>query len=201
MKTPEPDPGDHPKLAHERMMDVGNIAPPDKRISLVLLFALVVLLGLSGGWPLLVVVFSIIVMIVLHETGHYIAAKKSGMKVTEFFLGFGPKLWSVRRGETDYGVKAIPAGAYVRIIGMHNLDDVPPEDESRTYRQQSYPKRMAVALAGSGMHFLQAIVAIFLVFTIFGAPGGHLFTKMNDFRIGEVENGSAAQQAGIQKGD
>ncbi len=140
-------------------------------------------------------------MIVLHELGHYIAAKKSGMKVTEFFLGFGPRLWSIQRGETEYGVKAIPAGAYVRIIGMHNLDEVPPEDEPRTYRQQSYPKRMAVATAGSAMHFLQAIVAVFLVFAVFGAPGGHLFTQANDFRIQSTVDGSAAQQAGIQPGD
>jgi len=174
---------------------------PDRRVTLVVVVSLVALLGLAGGWQLLLVVGAIVVMIILHELGHYIAAKKSGMKVTEFFLGFGPKLWSVRRGETDYGVKAIPAGAYVRIIGMHNLDEVPPEDEARTYRQQSYPKRMAVALAGSAMHFLQAIVAIFLVFAVFGAPGGHLFTQVNDFRIKEVENGSAAQQAGIQPGD
>jgi membrane-associated protease RseP (regulator of RpoE activity) len=174
---------------------------PDRRITLVLVCSLVALLGLAGGWQLLLVVAAIILMIVLHEFGHYIAAKKSGMKVTEFFLGFGPKLWSIQRGETEYGVKAIPAGAYVRIIGMHNLDEVPPEDEPRTYRQQSYPKRLAVATAGSGMHFLQAIVAIFLVFTVFGAPGGHLFTQVNDFRIGEVESGTAAQQAGIQTGD
>ena len=51
------------------------------------------------------------------------------MKVTEYFLGFGPRLWSVRKGETEYGVKAIPAGGYVKIIGMNNLDQVPPEDE------------------------------------------------------------------------
>jgi membrane-associated protease RseP (regulator of RpoE activity) len=177
------------------------LSMPDRRITLAMVVALVALLGLAGGWQLLVVVASIIVMIVLHELGHYIAAKKSGMKVTEFFLGFGPRLWSIRRGETEYGVKAIPAGAYVRIIGMHNLDEVPPEDEPRTYRQQSYPKRMAVATAGSAMHFLQAIVAIFLVFTIFGAPGGHLFTQSNDFRIKSTVNGSAAEQAGILPGD
>jgi len=174
---------------------------PDRRVTLAAVVALVALLGLAGGWQLLVVVASIIVMIVLHELGHYIAAKKSGMKVTEFFLGFGPRLWSIRRGETEYGVKAIPAGAYVRIIGMHNLDEVPPEDEPRTYRQQSYPKRMAVATAGSAMHFLQAIVAVFLVFTIFGAPGGHLFTQVNDFRIKSVVDGSGAQRAGIEPGD
>ena len=65
-------------------------------------------------------------------------AKRSGMKVTEFFLGFGPRLWSFRRGETEYGVKAIPAGGYVRIIGMNNLEEVDPADEPRTYRPGHY---------------------------------------------------------------
>ncbi len=69
---------------------------------------------------------AIIVMIMLHELGHFVMAKRAGMKVTEFFLGFGPRLWSIRRGETEYGVKAIPAGGYVRIIGMSNLDEVDP---------------------------------------------------------------------------
>jgi len=177
------------------------LAAPDRRVTLVVMFSLIALLVLAGGWPLLLVVGSIVVMIVLHELGHYIAAKKSGMKGTEFFLGFGPRLWSFQRGETEYGVKAIPAGAYVRIIGMHNLDEVPPEDEPRTYRQQSYPRRMAVATAGSAMHFLQAIVAVFLVFVLFGAPGGHLFTQANDFRIKTTVEGSAAAAAGIQPGD
>ena len=70
------------------------------------------------------------------------------MKVTEYFLGFGPRLWSVRKGETEYGVKAIPAGGYVRIIGMSNLEEIDPVDEPRTYRQQSYPRRLSVAVAG-----------------------------------------------------
>lgn len=186
------------------MMEVGSTPAPDRRISLVLMFSLIVLLGLSGGWQLLLVVFALVVMIVLHELGHYIAAKRSGMKVTEFFLGFGPKLWSFRRGETEYGVKAIPAGAYVRIIGMNNLDEVPAEDESRTFRQQSYPKRFAVGVAGSAMHFLQAIIAVFLVFTVFGAPGGHLFTRAPAPPapvIGEVTPGSAAAAANLQPGD
>ena len=80
------------------------------------------------------------------------------MKVTEFFLGFGPKLWSFRRGETEYGIKLIPVVAYVRIIGMNNLDEVAPEDEPRTYRQQTFPRRMLVITAGSMMHFIQAFV-------------------------------------------
>ena len=80
-------------------------------------------------------------MIMLHEAGHYVMAKRSGMKVTEFFLGFGPRLWSFRKGETEYGVKAIPAGGYVRIIGMSNLEEVDPEDEPRTYRAATTAKQ------------------------------------------------------------
>ena len=76
------------------------------------------------------------------------------MKVTQFFLGFGPRLWSFRRGETEYGVRALPLGAFVRIIGMNNLDEVDPADEARTYRQQSFPKRLLVITAGSMMHIL-----------------------------------------------
>ena len=82
--------------------------------------------GLAFGWPVLVVILGIVVMIFLHELGHYVTAKWAGMKVTEFFIGFGPKIWSFRRGETEYGLKVVPGGAYVRIIGMNNLDDVDP---------------------------------------------------------------------------
>ena len=84
------------------------------------------------------VLAAIIAMIMLHELGHFVMAKRAGMKVTEFFLGFGPRLWSFRRGETEYGVKAIPAGGYVRIIGMSNVDEVDPADEERTYRSKPY---------------------------------------------------------------
>jgi RIP metalloprotease RseP len=74
----------------------------------------------------MVVILALVVMITLHELGHFVMAKRAGMKVTEFFLGFGPKIWSTRRGETEYGIKAIPAGAYVKIIGMHNIEPVDP---------------------------------------------------------------------------
>jgi len=135
---------------------------------LAALVGAVVLLGALGGLPLLIVIVAIVVMIFLHELGHYVTAKWAGMKVTEFFLFFGPKVWSFRRGETEYGVKAIPAGAYVRIIGMHNLEEVPPEDEFRTYRQKPYWRRMSVAVAGSTMHFLVALVLLFVLFVGYG---------------------------------
>ena len=74
------------------------------------------------GWVIFLV--ALLFSVMLHETGHFVTAKKFGMKVTRYFVGFGPTLWSVRRGETEYGVKAIPAGGYVKIVGMTALEDV-----------------------------------------------------------------------------
>ena len=115
-----------------------------------------------------IVIVAMIVMIMLHELGHFVTAKWSGMKVTEYFLGFGPRLWSFRRGETEYGVKALPLGGYVKIIGMSNLEEVPPEDEPRTYRQQPFRKRLLVAVAGSAVHFILALMLIFTILVGYG---------------------------------
>src|SRR5690349_2304543 len=81
-----------------------------RRVAPLLLVAFVAWLGYVGGWSLIAFVVAIITMITLHELGHYLTARWSGMKVTEYFLGFGPRLWSFRKGETEYGVKLIPAG-------------------------------------------------------------------------------------------
>jgi membrane-associated protease RseP (regulator of RpoE activity) len=113
---------------------------------------------------------AIIAMIMLHELGHFVMAKRAGMKVTEFFLGFGPRLWSIRKGETEYGIKAIPAGGYVRIIGMSNMEAVDPADEERTYRSKPYRHRLGVAVAGSTMHFLIAGFLLFIVLAAVGVP-------------------------------
>jgi membrane-associated protease RseP (regulator of RpoE activity) len=173
---------------------------------LVLLGAGVVVLGVLGGKGWLFITLALTVMIFLHELGHFLTAKWSGMKVTEFFLGFGPKLWSFRRGETEYGVKLIPVLAYVRIIGMNNLDEVAPEDEARSFRQQSFPKRALVMSAGSLMHFLQAFLILLVVFAMVGVPGDtDLAQKLGgrppSFGIASVLQGSAAAKAGIEKGD
>jgi membrane-associated protease RseP (regulator of RpoE activity) len=143
-------------------------------------------------------------MIFLHELGHYLTAKSAGMKVTEFFIGFGPRIWSFRRGETEYGVKAIPAGAYVRIIGMHNLEEVAPEDEPRTYRQQPFWRRLSVATAGSAMHFLIALSCIWAILVFSGAPSGGLFQTAKEspnWTIQEITPDSGAAHAGLQVGD
>lgn len=113
-------------------------------------------------------IMGIIAMIVIHEGAHFVAAKGFGMKATEAFFGFGPKLWSMRRGETEYGVKAIPFGGYVRIIGMNPFEEIDEEDESRTYRAAPFWKKTIVVLAGIVSHFVVALLLLWLVGTVWG---------------------------------
>ncbi|MCY4193479.1 MAG: M50 family metallopeptidase [bacterium] len=150
------------------------------------------------GLPMLIVVLAVIGMIFLHEMGHFVAARAAGMKVTEFFLGFGPRLWSMRRGDTVYGLKAIPAGAYVRIIGMNNLEEVAPVDEHRTYRSKPYWRRMSVAVAGSTVHFLLALVLIFSFLVVGGRTQS---VPSPDWAVSQVVSGSPAHRAGLLPGD
>src|SRR6478736_2011648 len=112
------------------------------------------------GWVIFLV--ALLFSVMLHETGHFVTAKKFGMKVTRYFVGFGPTLWSTRRGETEYGIKALPIGGFVKIIGMHSLDDVEdPADEPRSFRRHPAWERIVVLCAGSFMHFVLAFLLIF----------------------------------------
>lgn len=168
------------------------------------LVALLALLGVSAGVSWVVIVLALVAILFLHELGHYLTARWTGMKVTEFFIGFGPRLWSFRRGETEYGVKAIWAGAYVRIAGMNNLDPVAPEDEPRSFRRQSYPKKLLVLTAGSGMHFLIALVLLFAVLLSDGralSGGGSEADEVEEWTLASVSVDSAASAAGLQPGD
>ena len=140
------------------------------------------------------IAFGLVVTIMLHEAGHLIGAKRGGMKATEYFLGFGPRLWSVRRGETEYGIKAIPAGGYVRVIGMNNLEDVDPADEPRTYRAASYGRRMVMILAGVTINL---ILAFLLTFAFLVGHGPQRITT----DVGSVLAGSPAAEAGIRVDD
>ena len=149
-----------------------------------------------GSRTPLLLVLGIVVMVMLHELGHYLVAKKSGMKVTEFFLGFGPRLWSFRKGETEYGVKAIPAGGYVRIIGMTDFEQVDPADEARTYRQATPGKRLATILAGITVNLIIAFVLFFVVI----AGQGRVYDGPNT-TVERVVAGSAAHEADLQTGD
>jgi membrane-associated protease RseP (regulator of RpoE activity) len=112
---------------------------------------------------ILIFVLAMLFSIMLHEAGHFVTAKKFGMKVTQFFVGFGQTLWSTRRGETEYGVKAIPAGGFVKIVGMTDMEDVDPADEPRSFRRQPGWQRIIVLAAGSFMHFVLAFVLLFVL--------------------------------------
>jgi membrane-associated protease RseP (regulator of RpoE activity) len=149
-----------------------------------------------GSRTPLILITGIILMVMLHEFGHYITAKRSGMKVTEFFVGFGPRLWSFTRGETEYGVKAIPAGGYVRIIGMTNMEEVDPADEPRTFRQGTPGRRLTVILAGVTVNLIIAFVLFFVVI----AGQGRVYDGPNT-TVERITLDSAAHEAGIQTGD
>lgn len=171
-------------------------------VRLAVVLGLLVWLTASTGIYGLAMVLGIVVMIFLHELGHYVMAKRAGMKVTEFFLGFGPRIWSFQRGETEYGLKLIPAGAYVKIIGMHDIEEVDPADEPRTYRQQPFWQRFGVAVAGSTVHMLLALGLIYGLLVGFGVPGGSI-TRPDETRweVGRVSADTAAEAAGLEVGD
>jgi len=176
-------------------------APAEQRrsiLTLVALVALLVVVSVELHFVAVVVTIGVIAgVIMLHELGHFTAAKLGGMKVTEYFLGFGPRLWSVRRGETEYGIKAIPAGGYVRILGMNNLEQVDPADEPRTYRQASFPRRLAVAVAGSTVHFVLALVTVWALLAF--SHGAKPTSTVN--QVIQLSVRSPAQIAGFQPGD
>ena len=112
----------------------------------------------------------IFVSVCLHEFGHMLTAKAFGMKVTHYFAGFGPTLWSFHRGETEYGLKAVPAGGFVKIVGMTPLETVPDADQPRAFWRAPLWKRTVVLSAGSITHFLLAIVVTFIAAISTGLP-------------------------------
>jgi membrane-associated protease RseP (regulator of RpoE activity) len=139
-------------------------------------------------------VVALLFSVMVHEFGHYITARKYGMWVSEFFVGFGKRIWSVQRGETEFGVKAIPAGGYCKIEGMSPSDELPEGQEDRAFYKASSAKKLVVLGAGSFLHFVLGFV---LLFTLFAGIGTNQVLP----EIREVVPNSAAQAAGILAGD
>jgi membrane-associated protease RseP (regulator of RpoE activity) len=137
-------------------------------------------MSLLLGW--LIFVAALLFSIMLHEAGHFFTAKKFHMKVTQFFVGFGQTLWSRRKGETEYGVKALPVGGFVKITGMTALEDVDPADEPRSFRRQPGWQRAIVLAAGSFMHFA---LAFFLLIVLALGIG---LASDNSTKIGSVSS-------------
>jgi regulator of sigma E protease len=142
------------------------------------------------NWLYIFLGFSL--LIILHEGGHYVAAKATGMRVERFFLFFGPTLWSFKRGETEYGIKSIPLGGYVKITGMNPEEEVPPEHEDRAYYRQPVWKRIVVIAAGPAVNIALAFAILFFVYFV--------NAQQVDQKVGEVRGGSPAAKV-LQPGD
>jgi len=139
-------------------------------------------------------VVALLLSVMVHEFGHYITARKFNMKVTEFFLGFGKRIWSFRKGETEYGIKAIPAGGYCKISGMTPDEVMEPGEEPRAFYIARSSKKLIVLGAGSFLHF---VLGILLLFTLLAGVGVNSLTSV----VKEVVPESSAVVAGFQQGD
>lgn len=160
-------------------------------------------MGLLG---ILAFIFALLTSVMIHEAGHYLTAKGFGMKVTEFFLGFGKRIWSTQRGETEFGIKAIPAGGYCRIVGMSSSEELPDSDLPRAFYKASVPKRLIVLGAGSFLHF---VLGYLLIFAIFFGVGTTALTSTIDRVVPCISSKactssslpSPAKAAGLLPGD
>ena len=164
-----------------------------------------------------IVLFALLILIsvALHECGHMWAARATGMKVRRYFVGFGPTLWSTRRGETEYGVKAIPLGGFCDIAGMTSIEELAPEDADRAMYKQKVWKRVVVLFAGPGMNFVVGLVLVYFIALTWGLPNLHPDTRavvgqttcvapQTAKTAGPKCDGAApgpAAQAGIRPGD
>ena len=149
----------------------------------------------SAFGNLLAFVVAISVLVAVHEYGHYIVGRWTGMKVLRFSIGFGKPIWTrIGRGEdrTEYCISAIPLGGYVRFLDTRE-GPIPEADEGRAFNQRPVPQRIAVLLAGPAFNFLFAIIAYWALF-LYGIP-----TLVP--AVGEVEPGSYAAEAGLEQGD
>jgi membrane-associated protease RseP (regulator of RpoE activity) len=143
---------------------------------------------------------ALILVIVIHEAAHFGVAKAFGIKVTEFFVGFGPKIWSTRRGETEVGFKWIPAGGYVKIAGMSPYEEIAPEDRDRVYGAKPIWQRALVIVAGPATHFVLAFLCFAVWLAVVGAPtdrSPEIIAVAPQLRGVE----SPAKAAGIEAGD
>jgi membrane-associated protease RseP (regulator of RpoE activity) len=177
--------------------DVAEVV--DQRTSLIRLAVVVVGVLVLAWWSWSYALFGLFLILTLfiHELGHYIGARRGGMKVTEFFIGFGPRIWSFRRGETEYGLKGIPLGAYVKTPGMTNLEELSEADDIRSYRAQSYRHRFGMVLAGPATNLVAGLVLFCVFFSIFKEPVYESGWPSIDAPGAET----AADRGGLREGD
>ena len=144
----------------------------------------------------LIFIAAILIVIMVHESGHLLTAKLFGFKATKFFLGFGPTIWSFTKGETEYGLKAIPPGGFVKIVGMNPYEEVPEEDHARSYPNKPKWQRAIVLVAGSATHWVVAFLILMVTSMTLGFPTG---TASNE--VAALERKAPAAEAGLRPGD
>ena len=135
------------------------------------------------------------ILVFVHELGHFAVAKRLGVKVLRFSIGFGPIVWARRRGETEYAVSALPLGGYVKMLGEEDEAEAIAEPE-RGFATQSLPRRAAIVTAGPVMNFLFAFLVYAVLFVAVGAE-----IPSTEPRVGGVAAGSPAERAGLQVHD
>src|SRR3990172_6519357 len=135
-------------------------------------------------------------LILFHELGHFVVAKRAGVGVLKFSIGFGPRLFGFRIGRTDYVISAIPLGGFVKMVGEDPEEQVAPQDQMVAFQRQPLWKRMAIVVAGPGANILFAFVAFTLVFAIFGAR-----VPSDAAKVGAVIDNMPAAAAGLKSGD
>ena len=133
-------------------------------------------------------------LIVFHEFGHFLLAKLSGVGVLTFSVGFGPKIWVKKIGETEYCLSAFPLGGYVKMVGEDPEEEVSPAEIEKSFAHKSLIKRIAIVVAGPGFNLLLAVLLLMVVFVFYGVP-------VMSTQVSGVEAGSPAEKAGIIKGD
>jgi membrane-associated protease RseP (regulator of RpoE activity) len=153
------------------------------------------------SFGVLLFIAAILVVVMVHETGHFVAAKAFGFKATKFFLGFGPTLWSFNRGETEYGVKALPLGGFVKIIGMSPYEEIPPEDESRSYPNKPKWQRAILLAAGSATHWIVAFVILVIAAMTIGFPTNDPTNEIAGVHQRIDGDTTPAADAGFEPGD
>ena len=156
---------------------------------------------------------AILISVALHECGHMWVARATGMKVRRYFVGFGPTLWSTRRGETEYGVKGVPLGGFCDIAGMTPVEEMAPDEYDRAMYKQKTWKRVAVLFAGPGMNFAICLVLIYGIALAWGLPNLHPPTnavvgetgcvakEVTAGKLDKCDGPGPAAQAGIRPGD
>ena len=135
-------------------------------------------------------------LILFHELGHFLVAKRVGVGVLKFSIGFGPKLFGRSIGKTEYVLSAVPLGGFVKMVGEDPEEDVSPADRQIAFQHQSIWKRMAIVLAGPGANLLFAFLAFSLVFMVYGAR-----VPSEAAKVGGVMDAMPAAKAGLQNGD